>query len=906
MDFKRILALFISLAIIVLNINDVSAADNNDIQELVDTHIENSYIESSLDNDTPVYLPEYNTYAYIPTSFPENMSTITSNYPSYRNQNPYGTCWAFASTGLAEFDLINDGSADKNINLSELALAYFTYNSVTDPLGGTVGDYTKYYNENASVSYLNYGGNFEMASRRYAQWVGPVNESLVPYSQASGSVSKGLDDSYAYGYDEAHLQNAYLINIKKNADDVKKQIMEHGAVGIMYYHDNYSLGWNDSIASYTYHDDDYSGGGHAVMVVGWDDDFSKDNFTAASKPENDGAWLVRNSWGIYASYFWMSYETCSLADTAWVFDFSANDGLDNNYQLDGGVTAYPDRNHRMLANVFTAQQKSDNEYEELKAVSLSFTTATSVSYTIDVYTDLQNESNPISGTKQESATTTGTTAYAGIYTIPLENSVKLTPGSKFAIVVSLDSAVLDYEQATSISNENFTKTIWDCAISIGNNKSFYYSGNRYYPFYWGNYSIKAFTSNRTAKNRYSINYELNGGINNADNPVEYEEENEAIVLKEPYKEGYKFVGWYTDSDFKDAISQIPANSSKEYVLYAKWEKENAEIICQAHIQNYGWMNSCTDGEVIGTTGLGLRLEAFKLKTDKNKNLSIRYTSYVQDDGWQDIVKDGEISGTVGCGKKIQAVMLSLNGAEADKYNIWYRVHLQDFGWLNWTSNGEAAGSIGYDKQIEAMQVVILPKEADIDRNYNDIYSVNDNSYISDSHFVPSMNFDSNLQYQTHVQNLGWLGYVREGNVGGTTGQGLRIEALDISLNNKLYEGSIKYTTHVQNYGWMNNPYDVNTWVENGQISGTIGQGLQVEALGISLNGEISKHYDIYYRVHSQNYGWLAWAKNGEIAGTSGLGYRMEAIQIVMLPKGNGTPDRNYRGIYSVQNRAYID
>lgn len=455
----------------------------------------NSYIESDLDNNTPVYDPDIAVYSEVPSAFPGSVSAVTSKYPAYRNQNPYGTCWAFASTGLAEFDLINDGSADKNIDLSELALAYFTYNSVTDPLGGMVGDYTKYYNENASVSYLNYGGNFEMASRRYAQWVGPVNESLVPYSQASGSVSNGLDDSYAYGYDEAHLQNAYLINIKKNADDVKKQIMEHGAVGIMYYHDDYSLGWNDSIASYTYHDDDYSGGGHAVMVVGWDDNFSKDNFTAASKPENDGAWLIRNSWGIYASYFWMSYETCSLADTAWVFDFSVNDGLDNNYQLDGGVTAYPDKNHRMLANVFTAQEKSDNEYEELKAVSLSFTTATSVNYTIDVYTDLQNESDPISGTKQESATTTGTTAYAGIYTIPLENSVKLTPGSKFAIVVSLDSAVLDYEQATSISNEDFTKTIWDCAISIGNNKSFYYSGSRYYPFYWGNYSIKAFTSN---------------------------------------------------------------------------------------------------------------------------------------------------------------------------------------------------------------------------------------------------------------------------------------------------------------------------------------------------------------------------------------------------------------------------
>ena len=457
------------------------------------------YIESELDYNTPVYDPGISTYSEVPSAFPGSVSAVTSKYPVYRNQNPYGTCWAFASTGLAEFDLINDGTADSSIDLSELALAYYSYNFVTDPLGGTAGDYAKYYNENATTSYLNYGGNFEMASRRYAQWLGPVKESLVPYSQASSVLASGLEDSYAYGYDEAHLQNAYQINIKQNTEDVKKQIMEHGAVGIMYYHDDFSLGWNDSIMTYTYHDDDYSGGGHAVMVVGWDDDFSKDNFTAASKPENNGAWLVRNSWGLYASYFWMSYETCSLADTAWVFDFSSEDGYDNNYQLDGGVQSYPDRSHRVLANVFTAQEKPEDEYEKLKAVSLSFSRDASVSYTIDVYTDLTNTSDPTSGTKQDSATTTGTTAYAGIYTIQLENAVDLEPGSSFSVVITVDSAALDYEQATSISNDDFTKQIWDCGVSIGNNKSFYYSGSRFYPFYWGNYCIKAFTSNEEKK-----------------------------------------------------------------------------------------------------------------------------------------------------------------------------------------------------------------------------------------------------------------------------------------------------------------------------------------------------------------------------------------------------------------------
>ena len=64
--------------------------------------------------------------------------------PANRNQNPYGTCWAFSSVGLAEFDLIHDGEADKTIDLSELSLAYFNYHTVVDPLGGTEGDYIRW------------------------------------------------------------------------------------------------------------------------------------------------------------------------------------------------------------------------------------------------------------------------------------------------------------------------------------------------------------------------------------------------------------------------------------------------------------------------------------------------------------------------------------------------------------------------------------------------------------------------------------------------------------------------------------------------------------------------------------------------------------------------------------------
>ncbi len=52
---------------------------------------------------------------------------------------------------------------------------------------------------------------------------------------------------------------------------------------------------------------------------------------------------------------------------------------------------------------------------------------------------------------------------------------------------------------------------------------------------------------------------------------------------------------------------------------------------------------------------------------------------------------------------------------------------------------------------------------------------------------------------------------------------------------------------------------------------------------------MEQKYDIYYRVHSQNFGWMGWAKNGQSAGSSGYSYRLEAIQICIVEKGKGAP-----------------
>ena len=78
-------------------------------------------------------------------------------------------------------------------------------------------------------------------------------------------------------------------------------------------------------------------------------------------------------------------------------------------------------------------------------------------------------------------------------------------------------------------------------------------------------------------------------------------------------------------------------------------------------------------------------------------------------------------------------------------------------------------------------------------------------------------------------------------------------------------------------------------VSNGALSGTTGKNLRLEALRMNLTGSIAEQYDIYYRTHVQNLGWMGWAKNGENSGSKGLSLRLEAVEIRLVEKGSEAP-----------------
>ncbi|AJA46845.1 tRNA(Glu)-specific nuclease WapA [Clostridium pasteurianum DSM 525 = ATCC 6013] len=130
-----------------------------------------------------------------------------------------------------------------------------------------------------------------------------------------------------------------------------------------------------------------------------------------------------------------------------------------------------------------------------------------------------------------------------------------------------------------------------------------------------------------------------------------------------------------------------------------------------------------------------------------------------------------------------------------------------------------------------------------------------------------------VTYDAQVQNIGWQPWVSDFNTAGTTGQGLRLEALKVKLTTPVSGMKIKYQAHVQNVGWQN-------WVYDGGEAGTIGQGLRLEAIKIQLEGAPAG-YSVRYQVHVQGMGWMDPVKDGDIAGTVGRNLRIEAIKIVV-------------------------
>jgi C1A family cysteine protease len=204
-----------------------------------------------------------------------------------KDQDPWGTCWTFATLGSLESCLLPGEAHDFSEDNMALTSGFDT--------GSTAAE--KY----------DHGGNSYMATAYLIRWSGPVDESEDAYG-----------DSYTpFGLSEKkHVQE--VLYIPGGADamgraNIKYALTTYGAVAT-------SIHWDGRYyrpATASFYDTGSSRTNHAVAIVGWDDGYAAANFATA--PPGPGAWLVRNSWSSawgQSGYFWISYydRFCGTSD----------------------------------------------------------------------------------------------------------------------------------------------------------------------------------------------------------------------------------------------------------------------------------------------------------------------------------------------------------------------------------------------------------------------------------------------------------------------------------------------------------------------------------------------------------------------------------------------------------------
>lgn len=290
---------------------------------------------------------------------------------------------------------------------------------------------------------------------------------------------------------------------------------------------------------------------------------------------------------------------------------------------------------------------------------------------------------------------------------------------------------------------------------------------------------------------------------------------------------------------------------------------NNSIVYETHVAKIGNQEPVRDGDVAGTTNKDYGIESIRIKYNNNLGVLVKYEGYVAGSGWQNEVSDGDLCGTNGKTKSLQAVKIWLedeNGVKSKSYSICYRVYTNG-AWSEWTNDGNIAGKENSSK-INAIEIRV--ENVIINKNYN-----SSNNFNNDS-----------IRYSAHVQKIGDQAEVKDGQIAGTVGKSLSIEAIKICYDNSIGL-KVRYRAHVAKVGWQD-------YKNSGEIAGTKGKKLPIEAIQIYLedkSGKKSEEYSVYYRAHVAKIGWQTWVKDNKVAGTTGQSKQVQAIEICVVKKG---------------------
>lgn len=132
---------------------------------------------------------------------------------------------------------------------------------------------------------------------------------------------------------------------------------------------------------------------------------------------------------------------------------------------------------------------------------------------------------------------------------------------------------------------------------------------------------------------------------------------------------------------------------------------------QAHVAGRGWLDPVEEGQIAGTVGEQTQLEAVRIFLDSDDGSNIHAFAKPNGMNWSNGNLSGEDVGTTGLGVAMEAFKAGLTGSLYDTHDLWYNVHVSNLGWMGWNKNGQVVGTEGSsgNNRIEAIQIRIEPK-----------------------------------------------------------------------------------------------------------------------------------------------------------------------------------------------------
>jgi len=371
-----------------------------------------------------------------------------------RNQGGYGTCWTFSTMAALETAFLKADAVTNDFSENHLARSIPAFCDGFD------------------------GGNNQMAAALLLDWRDPLREADDPYGHPASTaeappVCHVQDIVWLPVRTVTHTNDA--ASVKAACEVYQRALLEYGALSVGYFHASSFL--NAATGAHYLDVDKYvkgtGDGGHAVTIIGWDDEYPTNNFKASCRPPGPGAFLVKNSWGASSGTngcFWISYydDYLGLQETAAYPRPEETNNFGRVYSYDpcGQIqtwNVYEDAADQArggkedwCANVFTSV--ATGIVEAVGFYALTYDTA----YELRLYVGCTN--GPTSGTLV--SVQSGVVANPGYATIRLQTPGAVKRAEKFAVVLHLTTPDYAYPIPVETSDDGW------CEASSGRGESF--------------------------------------------------------------------------------------------------------------------------------------------------------------------------------------------------------------------------------------------------------------------------------------------------------------------------------------------------------------------------------------------------------------------------------------------------